>query len=411
MSTIEELTAAINEKGEEIRQLKASKPPTLKQDLEPLVAGLLNLKLSYKQLTGEDFGGNAAPKEKPKVEAAEVKVREGPSKSELNKIKRKEAEKAAKAAAREAAGATVGQVASESNKAATEEDASLSHLYGDYKLIQSAEMTEKVFREVSALDESQLGQSVWIRGRLANSRDVGKGIFIVLRQHLSTAQAVMFQGANCPKAMVKYASGIAMECIVDIYAEITAPAVPIESVTIKNLELQIKEIHVVSRAQDLPFMIEDAGRNDAEAKVTGMPTVLLETSLNFRWIDTRTPANQAIFRIQSGVCQLFREYLISQKFIEIHTPKLIGGASEGGANVFTLNYFNEPACLAQSPQLYKQMAAACGGFDRVFEIGPVFRAENSNTHRHLCEFTGMDFEMTIFEHYYEALEVRCLFLC
>jgi aspartyl/asparaginyl-tRNA synthetase len=114
---------------------------------------------------------------------------------------------------------------------------------------------------------------------------------------------------------------------------------------------------------------------------------------------------QAIFRIQSGVCQLFREYLISKKFIEIHTPKLIGGASEGGANVFQLKYFDQPACLAQSPQLYKQMVAACGGFDRVFEIGPVFRAENSNTHRHLCEFTGLDFEMAIYEHYYEALEV------
>lgn len=122
-------------------------------------------------------------------------------------------------------------------------------------------------------------------------------------------------------------------------------------------------------------------------------------------MDLRTPANQAIYRIQSGVCQLFREYLISKNFIEIHSPKLIGGASEGGANVFKLQYFDQPACLAQSPQFYKQMAAACGGFDRVFEIGPVFRAEDSNTHRHLCEFTGLDFEMAICEHYYEALEV------
>ena len=73
--------------------------------------------------------------------------------------------------------------------------------------------------------------------------------------------------------------------------------------------------------------------------------------------------------------------------------------------MFQFNYFNQPACLAQSPQLYKQMAAACGGFDRVFEIGPVFRAEKSFTARHLCEFTGLDFEMTIYEHYYEALDV------
>jgi aspartyl/asparaginyl-tRNA synthetase len=83
---------------------------------------------------------------------------------------------------------------------------------------------------------------------------------------------------------------------------------------------------------------------------------------------------------------------------------MIGGASEGGSNVFTFKYFGQEACLAQSPQLYKQMAL-CGDFDRVFEIGPVFRAEDSNTNRHLCEFTGLDMEMTIKEHYFEVLDL------
>jgi aspartyl/asparaginyl-tRNA synthetase len=83
---------------------------------------------------------------------------------------------------------------------------------------------------------------------------------------------------------------------------------------------------------------------------------------------------------------------------------MIGGASEGGSNVFTFKYFGQEACLAQSPQLYKQMAL-CGDFDRVFEIGPVFRAEDSNTNRHLCEFTGLDMEMTIKEHYFEVLDM------
>jgi len=102
---------------------------------------------------------------------------------------------------------------------------------------------------------------------------------------------------------------------------------------------------------------------------------------------------------------LFRENLLSKGFVEIHTPKLIGGASEGGADVFTLDYFGAPACLAMSPQLHKQMSCACSGFERVFETGPVFRAENSNTRRHLCEFTGFDLEMVIHEHYDEVLEV------
>ena len=89
----------------------------------------------------------------------------------------------------------------------------------------------------------------------------------------------------------------------------------------------------------------------------------------------------------------------------MHTPKLIGGASEGGSDVFTLDYFGQPACLAMSPQLHKQMAAACSGFERVYCTGPVFRAENSNTRRHMCEFTGFDMEMCINEHYDEVMDV------
>jgi len=205
--------------------------------------------------------------------------------------------------------------------------------------------------------------------------------------------------------MVKYAAGISLESVVDVFAEITVPAEPVQGATVKDFELKVLEIHAVSRAAHLPFQVEDAGRNEDEAKEKGLPIVNQDLLLNYRWIDTRTPANQAIFRLQAAVCLLFREYFTSRDFVEIHTPKLIGGASEGGSNVFTFKYFDQPACLAQSPQLYKQMTAACGGFERVFEIGPVFRAENSNTHRHLCEFTGLDFEMVINEHYYEALEV------
>jgi aspartyl-tRNA synthetase len=90
-----------------------------------------------------------------------------------------------------------------------------------------------------------------------------------------------------------------------------------------------------------------------------MPVVYQDTRLNNRVIDLRVPTNQAIFRLQSGVCQLYREFLLSKDFVEIHSPKLIGGSSEGGANIFKLEYFGQPACLAQSPQLYKQMAL-CG---------------------------------------------------
>lgn len=121
-------------------------------------------------------------------------------------------------------------------------------------------------------------------------------------------------------------------------------------------------------------------------------------------MDLRVPANNAIMRIQSAVCRLFRESLYDQGFVEIHTPKLIAGESESGAGVFTTDYFGTTACLAQSPQLYKQMAIS-SDLERVFEIGPVFRAEKSHTRRHLCEFTGLDLEMAIKDHYTETLEV------
>lgn len=401
----EQIVAAINAKGEEIRNLKAAKPPTMKEDLEPLVKELLALKIQYKQTTGEDFGG--PPKEEKKKEAApQERKSEGPSKAELNKLKRKE-NKAAKRAEAKGDEVEVEGGATESTKSteAGKEDDELAHLYGDAPLIQSAVMSDRVFRRIGDINESLVGQKVWIRARLSTSRAVSKGVFILLRQTTHTVQAVVWQGSKVNKAMIKYAAGISLESIIDVQAEITLAETPIQSATVKTLELSVTEIHVVSRAQDLPFMVEDAGRGEAEAAATGLPVVTQDTSLNYRWVDTRTPANQSIFRIQSGVCQLFREFLNSRSFVEIHSPKLIGGASEGGANVFTLKYFDQPACLAQSPQFYKQMTAACGGFERVYEIGPVFRAEDSNTHRHLCEFTGLDFEMAIYEHYYEALEV------
>jgi len=135
-----------------------------------------------------------------------------------------------------------------------------------------------------------------------------------------------------------------------------------------------------------------------------MGTVGQDVRLVNRFIDLRTRPNQAIFRVQAGVCHFFREYLYTNGFQEIHSPKMISAASEGGANVFKLGYFGTPAFLAQSPQLYKQMAIN-SDFDKVFEIGPVFRAEDSNTHRHLTEFTGLDMEMAFKEHYHEVLDV------
>jgi aspartyl-tRNA synthetase len=250
---------------------------------------------------------------------------------------------------------------------------------------------------------------VWVRARILSSRAKGKSCFLVLREGCFTAQACMFAGDAIPAEMVKYTGKLPVESVVDVFGTITKVEKPIESCTQTLVELSINKLFCVSLAASrTPFLVADAARSDvdiaaAEAKGDKMVRVNLDTRLDNRVLDLRTPANNSIFKMQSAVGNYFREYFLMNDFIEIHSPKIIPGVSEGGANVFKLGYFGGEACLAQSPQLYKQMAVL-GDLSRVFEIGPVFRAEDSNTHRHLCEFVGLDFEMEIKEHYHEVLD-------
>lgn len=123
----------------------------------------------------------------------------------------------------------------------------------------------------------------------------------------------------------------------------------------------------------------------------GKLSMSLDAKLNMRSLTLRNPKERAVFRIQEGICRGFRRYLTEQGFTEIHTPKIAAKSAEGGSGLFRLSYFHRPAVLVQSPQLYKQMMV--GVFDRVFETGPVFRAEKHNTKRHLNEYTSLDLEM------------------
>lgn len=183
---------------------------------------------------------------------------------------------------------------------------------------------------------------------------------------------------------------------------------PINSATVQDVELHLTQLHLISGLDTkLPFTVEDANRPDQAQQAdedVEYKRVLLDTRLNNRVVDLRTQTNQAVFKLQAGIGSLFREFLEGQGFIEIHSPKLQGTATESGASVFEVSYFKGKAFLAQSPQLAKQMAIAAD-FERVYEIGPVFRAENSNTHRHMTEFIGLDLEMAIEEHYHEVMEL------
>lgn len=288
---------------------------------------------------------------------------------------------------------------------------------GDMSRIMSRSRTDRDFANVADLGAAnmagrQAGDTVWLRGRLQSIRVKGGSCFLVLRQNsFDTVQACYFKDKEDPegsKKMIKYLKSLTVESMIDL--EGTLEEAEVRSCSIQNVELKINRIHCVSKADAmLPFLVEDAARSEEEVDASQdterpFPRLGQELRLNHRWMDLRAPANNAIMRIQSAVCQLFRESLYDQGFIEIHTPKLIAGESESGAGVFTTDYFGTTACLAQSPQLYKQMAIS-SDLDRVFEIGSVFRAENSNTRRHLCEFTGLDLEMAINDHYMETLEV------
>ncbi|XP_050057237.1 aspartate--tRNA ligase, cytoplasmic [Aphis gossypii] len=281
--------------------------------------------------------------------------------------------------------------------------------YGVLKMIQSSknDVSDRVFVDVKNIMTLLADNSVWIRGRLHTSRAKGKQCFMVVRQQQWSIQVLAVVSDTISKQFVKFCSNISKESIIDVKGKVTRTPSKIGSCSQQDVELHIEELWVVSQsANQLPLLIEDASRpvkGDDDDQGLNIK-VNQDTRLDNRVIDLRTPANQAIFRLEAGVCNLFRDSLTAKGFVEIHTPKMINAASEGGANVFTISYFKGSAYLAQSPQLYKQMAIA-GDFDRVFTVGAVFRAEDSNTYRHLTEFVGLDLEMAFKYHYHEVVDV------
>lgn len=336
--------------------------PVLGADGKPLT------KKAYKKLLKEE------EKAKKKAEKAE-------------KAKKEAAERAAKAAAADFAKAN----------------------YGELPLMCSRkeDVTGVKRQYLGDLTEANAGETVTFRARVHTSRQQSANmLFVALRQKNDIIQGLLRgDETNVSKPMIKWAAGLHLESIVLVTGELVKTPEPITSATIQNLEIHITKLHLISGTPEkLPLLIEDASRSEAESEASGLPAVNLDTRLDYRVIDLRTVTNHSIFRLQAGICSLFREFLSKRGFTEIHTPKLIGAASEGGSNVFKVTYFKGDAYLAQSPQFYKQQCIAAD-FERVYEIAPVFRAENSNTHRHMTEFMGLDMEMAIEEDYHEAMDL------
>ncbi|KIP06304.1 hypothetical protein PHLGIDRAFT_107152 [Phlebiopsis gigantea 11061_1 CR5-6] len=255
------------------------------------------------------------------------------------------------------------------------------------------------------------GDRVAFRARVHHIRPLGsKIVFIVFRSQQTTLQGILVETeGTISQTMVRWAEGLNRETIVRVEGVLQEPPKDqgqeeVHSASIHHVEVRIEKVHVISKpTYALPFQVADISRPHELQEEIGH-RVGERTRFANRVLDLRSPASQAIFRIRAAVCELWREALLQRGFLEIQSSKFQGGGTESGAAVFKVDYFRRPAFLAQSPQLAKQMCIAAD-MERVFEIGPVFRAENSNTHRHLTEFTGLDIEMAFENHYHEVLNV------
>ena len=235
--------------------------------------------------------------------------------------------------------------------------------------------TEKQVMEISdvlAQLDSLAGKEIRMNGAIHTIRDMGDVAFVVLRKREGLVQTVFETGAVKEKELKDLKEAATVEVSGVVALEDRAP---------NGFEIRLTEVTILSEPKEpMPIPISKWKLNTS-----------LETKLNLRPISLRNVRERAKFKIQEGIVRGFRDYLFSQGFTEIHTPKIGAKGAEGGANIFKLEYFHRPAVLEQSPQFYKQMMV--GVFDRVFEAAPVFRAEKHNTKRHLNEYTSLDFEM------------------
>lgn len=224
---------------------------------------------------------------------------------------------------------------------------------------------------------------VEIQGWIENLRDKKNMQFIVIRDLSGKVQVTVVK-AEKPEVAEVF-SKATLESTVKIVGE----AVANEYVKLGGIEIVPDSVEITSHAEALPIGPESS----------------IDQRIDHRWIDLRTERNQLIFQFQSFLVNAMREYLLGHDFTEIHTPKLIATASESGAEVFEVKYFDRKAYLAQSPQFYKQMAMA-GGLERIFEIAPCFRSEKSHTKKHATEFTSFDVEFCYINSFQDVMNLE-----
>ncbi|KAH6697242.1 aspartyl-tRNA synthetase [Plectosphaerella plurivora] len=340
---------------------------------------------------------------------------------------KKEAEKARKAAEREAA---------EAAKKAAGGDAAEDLAKDNYGPITPSTALDAPVVKLSDISEEHVGKSIQVSGWVQRTRMQGvKMCFIEFRANRGwTVQGVIAasgEGKPVSRPMVKWIGNVSPESYVLLEATVQKPLEPVKSCRVSDFELHVTKLYLVAAAprelgmslatSNRPitsFEDEDVAKTEdkaveevqqgvADVSISTIPGASLATHLSNVVLHKRAPAQQAIAYCRKAVRKLFAEYLEERGFTQFEPPCLIGAASEGGGNVFGMPYFEKTAYLAQSPQFYKQFEIAAG-FERVYSIGPVFRAENSNTPRHLTEFTGLDLEMEIGTQknaYHETMDI------
>ena len=234
---------------------------------------------------------------------------------------------------------------------------------------------------ISDLPE-QIDKQATIRGWVQAIRDQKSVQFVIVRDETGLAQVVLPKG-DPPSELNERVSALTVESAVTLTGAVVAD----ERVKLGGLELKLSELAVDSLAEpEVPIAADSA----------------LDKRMDWRYLDLRRPDRRLIFEVQSTAEHAMRDYWRKEGFIELHTPKFMGSASESGAELFKVEYFEGVAYLAQSPQFYKQMAMAAG-FGKVFEVGPVFRANPSFTSRHDTEFTSVDVELSWVESHEDVM--------
>ncbi|MBS6135536.1 MAG: aspartate--tRNA(Asn) ligase [Faecalibacterium prausnitzii] len=244
--------------------------------------------------------------------------------------------------------------------------------------------------------QNSIGSTVKVQGFIENLRNSKAMAFIVLKDITGKLQ-ITVEKADHPD-LVDTIDTLTADSVITVTGKVVAN----DYVKMGGIEMIPTEIQVESIADALPIARKAIA---ATKKKKAVERSSIDQRIDYRWVDLRTDENQLMFKAQSCMVNAMRRYLLEQNFIEIHTPKLIAAASESGSEVFKVDYFDGNAYLAQSPQFYKQMAMAAG-FERIFETGPVFRAEKSFTSKHATEFSGFDLEFSYITSYRDVMKME-----